>query len=238
MFPNYAKGVLVTMSDCADVAKENEYNKWFNEVLIPKIQELSFVGDCNRFENVMADTQLFAGRPKYLALYDLEADDMYEAFAQIRAKVDELKAEGRDFPEHTPLYDTVYERFTRPYLNYVKLDHHPVQGVYTVFNYCSDPAQETAFNNWYTKTHMTDTIKCGSWDSANRYKLVDSAHPAYHQPPHLTIYETTFDPLRARNDMLGNRDMWVDDPVWTELLQLNWTGGWRLFYTAKNKNHK
>lgn len=223
----YAKGVLITISDCVSADQEAAYNEWYEKVLIPKIQELDFIGDAYRYTNVQADTPLFAGRPKYLALFDINAEDMYKAFEAIRAKEDELKAEGKYFEGHVPVYNTVYERFVEPYMTPGKIPENPVEGVYIVMNYCADPAKEDEFNDWYTNKHCPDTCKCGNWDTANRYILVDPAHPTYHQPPYLSIYETTKDPLVARLTQTSQRWMWKDDKIWEEVLQLNYTGAFR-----------
>ncbi len=64
----------------------------------------------------------------------------------------------------------------------------------------ADPANESAFNEWYTETHLDDVLKVAGFKSARRYALSDVRPMAETQPSpygYLAVYEVESDDLAA-----------------------------------------
>ncbi len=231
MVERKVNGLLVALTDCTDLSKEAEFNKWYNETLIPNIKELDFIGRVTRYENVLSDSPTYLGVPKYLALWEIYHEDLDFAFDKILARDAELKEAGQGFENMVRKVDTMYKRIT-PKIRSERSDR-PVKGVYTVFCYNTDPAREDEFNEWYNEKHAPETLDLGFLDSVTRYQIVDKNKPEPHQTPYLSVYETSMDPLEARNSLVASRWKWEPDTIWMDLLGLNYTGGYRLIYSTE-----
>lgn len=225
-----SSGVLIALTDCTDPQKEKEFNQWYNGVLIPSMKELGFIGKVSRYENVLSNSPTFLGVPKYLALWEIKHNDLKKAFEEILERDAQLKADGKSFNDMVRKVDTMYQQICPKILT--ERSNREVQGVYIVLNYNTDPAKEEEYNKWYNEKHAPETLDLGFYDSAIRYKIVDPNLPEPHQIPYLSIYETSMDPLEARTKLISFRWKWEPDPIWTDLLGLNYTGGYRLIYTA------
>lgn len=62
----------------------------------------------------------------------------------------------------------------------------------------ADPAQEAAFNEWYTETHLDDVLAVAGFHSARRYSLSDArpmAGTAASPFGYMAIYEIESDDL-------------------------------------------
>lgn len=87
--------LFVTHTDCADPAREDEFNDWYNNVHVPDILETPGMISATRWENVHPKDN---NRRKYIALYELETEDV--------EKFDEtLKEMGRKSKERGRLSD-------------------------------------------------------------------------------------------------------------------------------------
>ena len=76
------KGIMVVQSTPAE-GREDEYNKWYSGTHIPQILEIpGFVG-ARRFQ-VSDDAQPAPHR--YMAVYELEADDLTAPIAELRSR--------------------------------------------------------------------------------------------------------------------------------------------------------
>ncbi|HZU77678.1 MAG TPA: DUF4286 family protein [Dehalococcoidia bacterium] len=109
-------GVLLVMSRCTDPAREDEFNRWYNEVHVPDLLKLDHFVAAQRFK--------VSGRPNrnepdavYMALYELDTDDTAAAMKVLGEGVRELQAQGRmiDCLQATSstTYVPITERITR-----------------------------------------------------------------------------------------------------------------------------
>lgn len=66
--------------------KEAEYNKWYNEQHIPDVLNVPGFVAAQRFR--LADAQMTDKAPvhRYLALYEIETDDLASALAELKAR--------------------------------------------------------------------------------------------------------------------------------------------------------
>ena len=67
-----AKWVLVVGTNCADKAREAEFNKWYDEIHLPDVLETPGFTRATRYEN----TAPSEGQAKFLAIYEIETDDI------------------------------------------------------------------------------------------------------------------------------------------------------------------
>jgi hypothetical protein len=66
--------------------KEDEYNRWYNEQHIPDVLNVPGFVAAQRFR--LADAQMAPGpiKHKYLALYEIETDDLAAALKDLRSR--------------------------------------------------------------------------------------------------------------------------------------------------------
>ena len=86
-----AKWILVVETNCADAARETEFNEWYDKTHIPDVLETPGFIRATRYEN----TESSEGEAKFFATYEIETDDV-DAF--IKAHTDNMtrkRAEGR-----------------------------------------------------------------------------------------------------------------------------------------------
>lgn len=221
----YPPGVMVTLADCADPAREAELARWWDETLIPALDRTGWIRPAKRFVNVLADTPTFLGRPRHLVVAEVYRDDLGPALRDIRRLETDLRQRGKDFDALTPMIHTLYRR-TGPEFRTDRSGRAPL-GVYAVFCYVKDTTREAAFNRWYDDKHMPEALALGYYDTGYRYRIVDALDPDPFQPPYLSLYETSMDPRQAREKLVGERARWYADPDWVNLLGLRYTGGFR-----------
>ena len=226
----YPPGVLVALTDCTDMAKESDFNKWYNEILIPGIEELGFIRNTKRFENALSNTPTYLGRPKYLAVWEVYRDDLEEAWKEIRQRDADLKAQGKGFDDMVKMVDTLYRRVGAE--QRTERTGQPIKGMYVVICTPTDPARDDEFNKWYDERHGPDALALGFQDTCYRYKIVDWKETVPFRYHYVSLYEMSMDPLEARQKLVSYRWKWLEDPLWVNLLGTIWTGGFRQIYPA------
>ena len=86
-----AKWLFVVETNCADAAREAEFNEWYDKTHLPDVLETPGFIRATRYEN----TEPSAGEAKFLATYEIETDDI-DGF--LKAHTDNMtrkRAEGR-----------------------------------------------------------------------------------------------------------------------------------------------
>ncbi len=67
-----AKWLLVVETNCADAARETEFNEWYDRTHLPDVLETPGFVKAIRYEN----TEHSEGEAKFLANYEIETDDI------------------------------------------------------------------------------------------------------------------------------------------------------------------
>lgn len=95
------KYLLFAFSDCKDPAKEKEFNDWYDNMHMPDMLEVPGMIKASRW--MSADNKEGEIR-KYLALYELEADDLKEFNDNVRKRGMKTMEQGRfsDLPVFDP----------------------------------------------------------------------------------------------------------------------------------------
>lgn len=93
--------LFFAFSDCKDPSREDEYNEWYNTKHVPDILEIPGVIKATRWASA---TDRPGQTRKYLALYELETDDIEKFDAQVVEKTMETIKKGRfsDLPVFDP----------------------------------------------------------------------------------------------------------------------------------------
>jgi len=95
------KYLLFAFSDCKDQSREKEFNDWYSDTHLPDMLEVPGMIQATRW--MSAETKKGQSR-KYLALYELEADDLEKFNASVRERGMRTVKEGRfsDLPVFDP----------------------------------------------------------------------------------------------------------------------------------------
>ncbi len=85
------KWLLVVETNCADTARETEYNKWYDKTHLPDVLETPGFIRATRYENAKPSE----GEAKFLATYEIETDDIDRFMKTHTDNIGRKRAEGR-----------------------------------------------------------------------------------------------------------------------------------------------
>jgi hypothetical protein len=85
------KWLVVLESNCADPNREQEFNDWYNNIHLPDLLKLPGVVRARRYKNPNPPE----GEASYLALYEVEVDDIEAALAEADKYAQGLAEQGR-----------------------------------------------------------------------------------------------------------------------------------------------
>jgi hypothetical protein len=96
-----AKYLLIVFSDCKEPAREKEFNDWYSNMHVPDMLEVPGMIRATRW--MSAEPERSQHR-KYLALYEMETDDIKKFDASVRERSLRTMKEGRfsDLPVFDP----------------------------------------------------------------------------------------------------------------------------------------
>ena len=96
-----ARYLLFAFSDCKDPARENEFNEWYDNMHVPDMLEVPGMIQATRW--ISAESKEVQIR-KYLALYELETDDVTDFDRKVHERGRRTVQEGRfsDLPVFDP----------------------------------------------------------------------------------------------------------------------------------------
>ena len=83
--------LMTVESNCADPAREKEFNEWYDTVHVPDIMETPGMVRAVRYEN----TNPQEGEGKFVAAYEIETDDLETTLAKFTEVVNSKTAQGR-----------------------------------------------------------------------------------------------------------------------------------------------
>lgn len=88
-------------SDCKDPDREDEYNEWYNTKHVPDMLEIPGMIQATRWTSAEERT---GNQRKYLAMYELETDDIEEFDNKVRKATMSTIEQGRfsDLPVFEP----------------------------------------------------------------------------------------------------------------------------------------
>ena len=86
-----AQWILVVGTNSIDAAREAEYNEWYDKIHLPDVLETPGILRATRYEN----TDPSGEQAKFLAVYEIEADDLDEVMKALGENIARKRAEGR-----------------------------------------------------------------------------------------------------------------------------------------------
>ena len=95
------KYLLFAFSDCKDPAREKEFNDWYSDIHVPDMLEVPGMIQATRWVSAHSGE---GQHRKYLAMYELEADDLEKFDRGVRERGMRTVKEGRfsDLPVFDP----------------------------------------------------------------------------------------------------------------------------------------
>ena len=105
------KWLLIAASNCSDPEREEEFNHWYNTVHVPDVLETPDILRGTRFVN----DEPQEGHWKYLAIYDVETEDIQETVSRFGEIITEKWQQGHwsDLLA-TDLYTAFYRQLAPP----------------------------------------------------------------------------------------------------------------------------
>ena len=188
----YPNGLMLAITNCADPAKADEFNYWYNHMHVPDVTAPGIFRDCIRFEN----TDPTSPDGQYVATYENTWEDVSKAQPANREAGAKLKARGnRGSPLIQAVRVGVFKRLGGEFSAAMK----PTLGILLVLSNCKDTADEEEFNRWYEDIHIPDILDTGAYHRAYRYESLD---PETTKAKYLAIYETdNADPAKAGQEL-------------------------------------
>jgi hypothetical protein len=86
-----AKWFLLGYTDSADPSREEEFNKWYDEIHLPDSLKLPGFISATRYVN----TDPNAGPGKFLAIYEIESEDIDKTMGVVQENMGKLREQGR-----------------------------------------------------------------------------------------------------------------------------------------------
>lgn len=102
------KTLLVVATNCPQ-GKEAEFNDWYTNTHVPDILQLPGFVAATRYQILGEPRQ---GQGRFLAIYEVEAEDPAAAIAAVNKAVPELAARGRMYPGLELVYAAAYTPIT------------------------------------------------------------------------------------------------------------------------------
>lgn len=193
----YPRGVLVALTNCKDPAREQEFNEWYDKIHLPDVVGAGFK---NPIRFVSVDPQ--PGQAKYLAVYEVDTDDLKGALKGLFAQTPEWERQGRMSDLLEVVSIGMYQDMGQQFRN---AEGKKTNGVLMVITNCKDPAKEDEFNQWYNETHIPDIFALGAYHTAYRYQ---SIAPDKTPGKFLALYETDLDAAEASDRNRKARADW------------------------------
>ncbi len=104
------KWLIAVETNCTDPSREEEFNDWYDNTHIPDVLKVPGIVRMARYENVTPGEQT----GKYLALLEVEAEDIWEVTTALTHNRDRAEKEGRMTPLLEMTNGTIYRRITDP----------------------------------------------------------------------------------------------------------------------------
>ena len=85
------KWVYLVDTNCLEPSREKEYHEWYNQVHLPDVLETPGFKRATRYEN----SEPAEGQGKFLAVYEVETEDIAQTMATHQANVAKKREQGR-----------------------------------------------------------------------------------------------------------------------------------------------
>jgi hypothetical protein len=104
------KWLLTVETNCTDPLREGEFNKWYDTIHLADILETAGIVRASRYEN----SNPAEGQGKYLAMYEIETENLEQTMAAFGEKVNKIVEQGRMSELAVILGGCLYKQITAP----------------------------------------------------------------------------------------------------------------------------
>ncbi len=185
------KGILVFFNNCNDPAKDEEYNRWYNETHIPDVLGTGAVHSPSRW---ISEWEHPGQRVKtrYMAVYETDQDPR-DALAQIQPHSRRWQEEGRMHPN---MADRGFMLLSQAFVAAREGDVSPWTAKALLFMGVNNltPDREKELDGWYNGVHAADFMKIPGVLAYSRYRNVTAEHAV---PQYIGIAEADSEDLDA-----------------------------------------
>ena len=101
--------LVVVRSNCTDESREDDFNNWYDEVHVPDVMVTPGFVRANRY---MSEEWGSYEAGKYLAIYEIETDDINKTLKTLSERVNEVFANGRLTPLIRPVSFGVFRQLS------------------------------------------------------------------------------------------------------------------------------
>jgi hypothetical protein len=104
---NSKRILFIVGTDCEDSSREEEFNKWYNEVHIPDIKAVGGkrIPKAWRYKNRTPRE----GQPQYIAMYEFDSDNIDGLLSEMDKGLEKWRQRGRLLDYVKLHFATVYE---------------------------------------------------------------------------------------------------------------------------------
>ena len=102
--------LLTVEANCSDPVKEKDLNDWYDKVHLPDILETPGFIRASRYENSAPEE----GKGKFLAVYEIETEDIEQTLAIFSENVNNKAAQGRMSDVVIAVAGGLYKQITSP----------------------------------------------------------------------------------------------------------------------------
>jgi antibiotic biosynthesis monooxygenase (ABM) superfamily enzyme len=200
-------------------AQEEDFNEWYNKIHLPDVIDTPGYIAATRYKI----NEFKKGRGSYLAVYEVETDDIEET---IKVRFEKLKKEiaarrGSDLPINVwpfVFFRRIIRRVSADY------EQHSDKSKWIVtVETNSIPGKEEAYNAWYDH-HLDEVLESPGYIAASRYVIKE---PLEGRGKYLAIYEIVADDVietirkrreRKAEEVRQGKDPGLYDLVWDMIL--------------------
>ena len=86
-----AKWFLISYTDCKDPSREDDFNEWYDKIHLPDALKFPELVSATRYANI--DPEVTSN--KFLAIHELETDDINKTMAALKEYASRLEEQGR-----------------------------------------------------------------------------------------------------------------------------------------------
>ena len=214
----YPPGIRMIFTKCRNPAREEEFNDWYDRIHLPDMVASGLVSSPTRYKIA----SLEPGEPTYLAIYELERDDIENIPQEIARVVEVLRERGRTHPTVELVRAQMWRRI-EPRFHTDKTGQARVTGIVSLQADFSDPRREQEFNAYCDQMNLLDILPTGLVHTAYRFQAVLTLPE---QSKYLILFETDADdPSQAAREICEvHWPRWIREGHLSDTAEVTWRG--------------
>jgi hypothetical protein len=199
------KAVWLVATKCTDPAREEEFNRWYDNTHLPDLLAVPGIVAARRYK-LSGPANPKEPEAQYLAVYEVDSDTpdavVSSGVAEHRPK---WVAAGRMIDCIELISSTVFRQIGKH-----AEAANTGKAALLVKTACSDPARDAEFNRWYDDIHVPDVTSVPGVIRAQRYKLAGQPSKTEPEAQYLAVYEFDTDDTKTVSRAIGAKM-----PEWT-----------------------